>query len=122
MIPNKLYAEFFDNLSDMVGQTREGLRSLVTEHAEEMGMESLGEFDEWSPDTDVFPSSLNAEIDWGVVSAKVAKMGEPTGLFIVTSHRRLGVRGTKGDITFSMYDLQMRRLRSLQGLFEGTGV
>lgn len=121
-MPRQLYAKFLDDLSSMMARTPEGLRSLVTHHAEELGLESLGEVEEWSPDSDVFTSSLGGNVDWDVAAAKFARIGKPMGLFITPSHRRFGVRGEKGDATFRIFDIQQRRLQSLQHYFDKTDV
>lgn len=123
MSGHPVYTKFLDDLSDMMARTPEGLKSLVTEHAGEMGMEALGELKKWDPDTDVFPQGVNKNsLDWDVAAARFARIGEPKGLYIVVTHRRFGIRGDKGDATFTLYDLQQRRLRSLQRYFDGTGV
>ena len=110
---SKAYVQFLENLSDMMPRTVEGVVSFVRFHATEMGMKPLGEIKEWHPDTDVFPNGLTATVDWDEAVARFVRIGEPEGVYFVPSRYRFGVRGDKGDATFSFRDIQYRRLQGL---------
>lgn len=105
---------FLDAFLGMMSRSMKGLNSLVGQHAEEMGLNSLGVFDECPEGAPVlrFPQDPQdrLRIKWGEVDAQLAKIGKPTGLFTVPSEMLMGIRGENGDIGIRLIDVQMHRL------------
>lgn len=100
----------------------EGLNSLVRQHAEEMGVESLGVLDEVPEGAVVlkFPQDHNLRIKWDEVDAQLATIGIPKGLYTVPKSWFLGIRGDKGDILVRIVDIQQRRLHGVMQYFVDT--
>lgn len=118
----QVFGNFLEAFLGMLAHSMKGLNSLVSQHAEEMGLESLGVFEE-RPDPKVapvlrFPQDHNLRIKWDEVDAQLAKIGKPTGLYTVPRQLIMGIRGDKGDITIRLIDIQQRRLDGVLQYFK----
>ena len=113
----KVFGDTLEALIGMMSRSMEGLNSLVRQHAEEMGLESLGVFEE-RPDPKIapvlrFPQDQNLRIKWDEVDAQIRSIGKPTGLYTVPRQLLMGIRGSNGDITIRLVDVQLRRLEGV---------
>jgi hypothetical protein len=101
-------------LLHMLSHNMKGLNSLATQHAEEMGLDSLGVFEEPPEGARPlsFPIDFNNKlrIKWDEVDAQLATIGRPTGLYAVPKSMYLGIRGENGDVLVRLIDIQQRRL------------
>jgi hypothetical protein len=111
------FEQVLDALLDMFAHTKCGLKSLVTQHASEIGLEPLGVQDAWegpakAPTLEFTPRG-EARIPWNEVARKLLTIGQPTGLYLIPCERLLGIRGKKGDITVRISDIGQRRLEGV---------
>jgi len=110
----------------MMSHNMRGLASLASQHAEEMGLESLGVFDE-PPEGALpldFPLDFNDKlrIKWDEVDTQIATIGKPTGLYAVPCSAYLGIRGEDGDILVRLIDIQQHRLKGVLEYFRDTPI
>jgi hypothetical protein len=96
-------------------KSMEGLNSLVTEHAEEMGLDSLGVLDKRPKGATVlrFPLDTQLRIKWDEVDAQLATIGKITGLYTVPREMVMGIRGKDVDILVRLIDIQQHRLHGV---------
>jgi hypothetical protein len=100
------------------------INSLVTQHAEEMGLESLGVLDKRPEGVPVlrFPFDSQLKIKWNEVDAQLATIGRITGLYTVPHEMLMGIRGKDADILVRLVDIQQRRLHGVLQYFKDTPI
>lgn len=108
------FVPFLEALLGMMARSAKGLISLASQHAEEMGLKSLGVFETWAGSEKApvlkFHPGKHLGIDWDRVCKDLLTIGKPTGLYAIPSAMLLGIRGEKGEITVRLADIQQRRL------------
>ena len=104
-----------ESLLHMLARSSQGLIALASQHAEEMGLDSLGAFEEPPEEASVLKFTLDGRlsIKWDEVDAQLATIGKPTGLYAVPRSLSLGLRGDKGDLLIRLADIQRRRLHGV---------
>ena len=119
-----VFARTLEVMLQNLVKSMEGLNSLVTEHAEEMGLDSLGVFDEQPEGVPVLRFPLNGQmrIQWDEVDAQLAAIGKITGMYTVPRNLLMGIRGKDGDILIRLIDVQQRRLQGVLEYFKDTPV
>lgn len=111
----KVFGQFLEAFLGNMSRNMEGLSSLARQHAEEMGVKSLGVLDKIPEGAKIlaFSQDHNLRIKWHEVDAQLAKIGKPTGFYTVPLAGVLGVRGDKGDVVIRLIDVQQRRLHGV---------
>jgi len=108
------FVPFLENFLAIIAHNAKGLVSLASQHAEEMGLKSLGVLDEWPGPEKApvlkFHTGKHLRIDWDRVCQDLLAIGKPVGLYAVPRAMLLGIRGEKGDITVRLVDIQQHRL------------
>jgi hypothetical protein len=108
------FVPFLEAFLGMIARNCRGMISLASEHAEEMGLKSLGVFETWAGPEKApvlkFQMGKHLGIDWNKVCQDLLAIGKPTGLYAIPSAMLFGIRGEKGDITVRLADIQQRRL------------
>jgi hypothetical protein len=119
-----VFARTLEVMLQNLVKSMEGLNSMVTEHAEEMGLDSLGVFDEQPKDVPVlrFPLNSQMRIEWDEVDTQLAGIGKITGMYTVPRNLLMGIRGKDGDILIRLIDVQQRRLHGVLQYFQDTPI
>lgn len=119
-----VFARTLETMLQMLVKSMEGLNSLVTEHAEEMGLDSLGVFKAQPEGVPIlrFPLDGQMRIKWDEVDHQLATLGKITGLYTVPRDLLIGIRGRDGDILVRLIDIQQQRLHGVLQYFKDTPI